>query len=235
VSAPEKFQWERLPRRLIKSIADSLGLPADTATAELARRYGTPPDWAFVRENWDVLRDEWLPDADDVRRALVAELMKFGVGYAGEYPAGRRAEMAFLRTCNNAGRLREAVLAELIPLGESSHGKTAIKSPAELHWVVKRVQLDRKPVVDDEGRSEHGKRQQEHVDQVFLPCDALHHDVDRGWRCGGRLPGWFLVEHGYSALGRRQDQGAETASEILTKASRASGSCPGPARSPAAV
>jgi type I restriction enzyme M protein len=116
---PDKFQWERLPDRLIESIADFLGLPTSTATAELARRYGTPPDVEFVRKNWDVLRDDWLPDADDVRHTLVAELMRLGVGYADEYPTGRHAEMGFLRTCNNAGRLREAVLAELLQFGEA--------------------------------------------------------------------------------------------------------------------
>jgi type I restriction enzyme M protein len=87
--------------------------------AELARRYGTPPNTEFVRENWDVLRDYWLPDADDVRHALVTKLMKLGVGYADEYPTGRHAEMGFLRTCNNAARLRETVLVELLRFGRA--------------------------------------------------------------------------------------------------------------------
>jgi type I restriction enzyme M protein len=131
VVAPDKFRWERLPRRLIESIAGSLGLPIGTAAAELAGRYGISPDLEFIRENWDVLRDEWLPEADDARRALVGQLWELGVGYAVDYPTGRHAEMAFLRTCNNARRLREAVLAELIPLGEGSDGQATTKPPAE--------------------------------------------------------------------------------------------------------
>jgi hypothetical protein len=126
-----RFQWEQLPGFLMRAIAGSSRLAAGTAAVELAKLYGTPPGQGLVRENWEVLRDEWLPHADDVRQALVAQLWELGVGYANHYPTGRDAEMAFLRTCNNARRLREAVLAQLIPLGEGPEGHLMVKSPAE--------------------------------------------------------------------------------------------------------
>jgi type I restriction enzyme M protein len=84
--------------------------------------YGTPPDEEFVRENWEVLRDEWLADDDTARPAVVAQLWKH-VGYADSYPSDNHAEVAFLRTCNNAQRLRQAVLAEFLRLGGHSSGE----------------------------------------------------------------------------------------------------------------
>jgi type I restriction enzyme M protein len=113
------FKWELLPPQLISAFAGSDGTPASAASAELARRYGTPPSAELVREGWTDLRDEWLPHAEESRRRLVAALWDLGVGYADDYPHGRDAEMAFLRTCNNARGLRDVVLAELIRLGRS--------------------------------------------------------------------------------------------------------------------
>ena len=108
------FKWEHLPTRLIRVIAQEAGITASHPADDLAALYDTPPDEEFVRENWDVLREEWLPSADEARRTLVGKLWDLGVGYADDFPAGRDAEMAFLRTCNNARRLREAVLAAFI-------------------------------------------------------------------------------------------------------------------------
>ena len=124
-----QFQWEHLPIYLIRAIAEDFGVVASSTAAELAKLYGTPPDEEFVRENWEVLRDEWLAHADDARRALVADLWALGVGYANEYPAGQHAEMAFLRTCNNARRLRETVLAAFIRFGERTGGDHPVKQP----------------------------------------------------------------------------------------------------------
>jgi type I restriction enzyme M protein len=111
------FEWEHLPTRLIRVIAQEAGITASHPADDLAALYGTPPDEEFVKENWDVLREEWLPRADEARPALVRKLWDLGVGYADDFPAGGEAEMAFLRTCNNARRLREAVLAAFIRFG----------------------------------------------------------------------------------------------------------------------
>ncbi len=92
--------------------------------------YGTPPDEEFIRENWEVLRDEWLADDDAARPAVVAQLWKH-VGYADHYPSDRHAEAAFLRTCNNAQRLRQAVLAEFLRLGERPSGEEPTRPPHE--------------------------------------------------------------------------------------------------------
>jgi type I restriction enzyme M protein len=123
------FQWEHLPIRLIRALAQDVGPAASSPATDLAELYGTPPDDRFVRENWDLLRDEWLPDANDARSSLVAGLRELGVGYATSYPTGRDAEMAFLRTCNNARRLREAVLAAFIRFGERAAGDHPVKQP----------------------------------------------------------------------------------------------------------
>jgi hypothetical protein len=51
------------------------------------------------------------------------------MGYADECPAGPDAEMVFLRTCNNARRLRGAVLDELIRYGEASAEEQPVTKP----------------------------------------------------------------------------------------------------------
>ena len=126
--ARDQFQWEHLPIRLIRAIAQDAGMRGSSAV-DLAELYGTPPSEEFVQENWEVLRDEWLPDADDARRSLVGELWELGVGYADNFPNGHDAEMAFLRTCNNARRLREAVLTAFIRFGERAAGDHPAKQP----------------------------------------------------------------------------------------------------------
>ncbi len=125
----DRFQWEHLPTHLLHAIARDIGIETSSAAADVAKLYGTPPGAEFVRENWEVLRDEWLPYADDARRALVADLWEFGVGYADNYPIGHDAEMAFLSTCNNARRLRETVLAAFIRFGEGTTGDQPTKKP----------------------------------------------------------------------------------------------------------
>jgi HsdM N-terminal domain/N-6 DNA Methylase len=126
--AGSQFTWEYLPTCLIQALNEVTGLgPADSA-ADLAKMYGTPPGEEFVRDTWVVLRDEWLADDDGARPAVVAQLWKH-VGYADCYPSGHHAEVAFLRTCNNAQRLREAVLAEFLRLGERPSGEEPRRPP----------------------------------------------------------------------------------------------------------
>ena len=128
------FAWEQLPAQFLGVLADSLEVEVSTVPDDLAKRYGPVPNAEFVRENWLVLRDEWLPskDADETRSALVADLWELGVGYADDRPAGAKAEITFLRTCNNARGLREAVAAELAQVAESSgDGKHPAWSPGE--------------------------------------------------------------------------------------------------------
>ena len=122
----EQFAWEHLPARLIQALNEDAGLAPSASAADLAEMYGTPPGEGFVRENWEVLRDEWLADDDTARPAVVAQLWKH-VGYADRYPTGRHAEVAFLRTCNNAQRLREAVLAEFLRRGERTSGEEPVR------------------------------------------------------------------------------------------------------------
>ena len=113
----DQFAWEHLPAQLVRALNEYAGLALIASPADLARTYDTPPDEEFIRENWEVLRDEWLADDDAARPAVVAQLWKH-VGYADQYPSGRHAEVAFLRTCNNSQRLRQAALAEFLRLGE---------------------------------------------------------------------------------------------------------------------
>jgi len=116
----KRFDWDLLPSRLLHVVGDSLGLSRATAASDLAGSYGSRPTDEFVRQNWIVIRDRWLPLAGESRQALVVELWNLGIGFADDYPTGRDAEMAFIRSCSNARRLRETVVALLVELGGSS-------------------------------------------------------------------------------------------------------------------
>lgn len=128
----DQFAWEHLPARLVRALNEYAGLALIASPADLAKTYSTPPDDEFIRETWEVLRDEWLADDDTARPAVIAQLWKH-VGYADQQPSGRHAEVAFLRTCNNAQRLRQAVLAEFLRLGERPSAEESTSPPRENH------------------------------------------------------------------------------------------------------
>ena len=124
--ARQQFAWEYLPVRLIRALNEEAGSAFSVSITALAERYGTPPDEEFARENWEVLRDDWLTDDDAARAAVITQLWGH-VGYADRHPSGRDAGVAFLRTCNNAQRLRQTVLAEFLRLGERPSGEGAVQ------------------------------------------------------------------------------------------------------------
>jgi type I restriction enzyme M protein len=126
--ARHQFEWEHLPARLVQALSEPAGMAPYASMADLAETYGTPPDEGFIREHWEVLRDEWLADDDVARPAVIAKLWKH-VGYADRYPRGHHAEVVFLRTCSNARRLRETVLAEFLRFGEHSSGEESSRPP----------------------------------------------------------------------------------------------------------
>jgi hypothetical protein len=127
-----EFAWGHLPAQLVRALNEYAGLALIASPADLARTYGTPPDEEFIRENWQMLRDEWLADDDAARPAVVGQLWKH-IGYADQYPSGRHAEVAFLRTCNNSQRLRQAVLAEFLRLGERPSAEESTPPPRGKH------------------------------------------------------------------------------------------------------
>ena len=151
--ARQQFTWECLPDRLIRAIAEDAGIAPSGAAPHLADVYGTPPGEDFVREYWEVLREDWLAHADGPRQALVAKLWDLGVGYADDYPAGHQAEMAFLRTCNNARRLREAALAELIRSAESSVKQQPVTEPPADNRPVTAAALTPSPAASPQGET----------------------------------------------------------------------------------
>ena len=123
-----QFAWEHLSAGLVRALNEDAGLASSASVADFGEMYGTPPDEGFVRENWEVLRDNWLADDNAARSAVIAQLWKH-VGYADRYPSGHHAEVAFLRTCNNSHRLRQTVLAEFLRLGERLSGEEPTRLP----------------------------------------------------------------------------------------------------------
>jgi len=114
------FRWENLPEPLLRRLGEEIGHTGGQRAAMLRRAYGTPPGEVFIRDLWPVLRDEWLAADRERRQAVVEALWELGVGKGQDRPHGRVAEMDFLRSCRNARRLRETVLADLVAAGDQA-------------------------------------------------------------------------------------------------------------------
>ena len=165
--ARQQFKWECLPDHLLRAIAEDLGMAPSSAASHLANVYGTAPGEDFVREFWEVLREDWLSHADGSRQALVAKLWELGVGYADEYPVGHHDEMAFLRTCNNARRLREVALGELTRCAEEGSEEQPVTEP----------QADNRRVTTTApGPSQHGEIIRNHAAFIWSVADLLRGD-----------------------------------------------------------
>lgn len=113
----DEFRWQNLPGWLLRALCDHWGERADDPVATLTDWYGDQPGDRFVQESWPVLRESWLARAARARVSVIEQLWDLGVGSAGRFPEEPAAQMSFLRSCNNARRLREVVLEELIRAG----------------------------------------------------------------------------------------------------------------------
>lgn len=112
------FRWQKLPEPLLRRLGEQTAYSAGEPAAALLHVYGDRPSEEFVRDLWLVLREEWLAADRERRQTVVEALWELGVGKGDDRPRGPVAEMEFLRSCRNARRLRETVLAELLAVGE---------------------------------------------------------------------------------------------------------------------
>jgi type I restriction enzyme M protein len=112
-----KFQWANLPGQMLRGLCKDLDLDATDPAESLRAAYGARPTGEFVRECWPSLRDRWLASDGEARRAVVEDLWEGGLG-TEKRPSGRKAEMEFLRSRNNARGLRQAVWLTLVSWGE---------------------------------------------------------------------------------------------------------------------
>lgn len=124
-----KFSWEHLPPWLLHALTVDHGVEAGEAAATLQQWYGARPTDLFVQECWEWLREDWLLRDDSARRSVVTQLRELGLG---RHPGGtgKDVEMAYLRSCRNARRLREVVLEEFIRVGETDRASTDQRSPS---------------------------------------------------------------------------------------------------------
>lgn len=66
------------------------------------------PTEEFVRQNWCVLREAWLSHDIEARESVGDQLWHLGVGEGRNCPTNKATELEFLRSCQNARRLRES-------------------------------------------------------------------------------------------------------------------------------
>lgn len=110
----------------MESLATQLDLSGDPEQA-LRRTYGARPREAFVRDAWDVLRNDWLFHDDASRNWIVEQLQNLGLGATTNDTSTQAGQIAYLRSCRNARSLRTIVLSEFWYLGEE--GLPAQQSP----------------------------------------------------------------------------------------------------------
>jgi hypothetical protein len=123
------FDWSRVPASLAADLARDLALdvgarPGRAASvAALKSTFGPEPGPDFVRVAWPVLRDRWLGADADARADVVAGLRAAGLGDHETPPRGADAQLRYLRSCRNTGRLRTTVLERFLELGERPASK----------------------------------------------------------------------------------------------------------------
>jgi type I restriction enzyme M protein len=174
------FRWETLPEPLLRRLGKEIGHNAGEPAADLRRTYGDRPGGDFVRDLWRVLRDEWLAADRERRRPVVEALWELGVGKGDDRPHGPAAEMEFLRSCRNARRLRETVLAHFIRAGEESRAGTpsggARRSPSPPTAAAAEPRPAPQPVRATQARSP--LTQQELERRLWDAANALRGPVD---------------------------------------------------------
>ncbi len=173
------FRWETLPEPLLRRLGKEIGQNAGEPAAALGRLYGDRPGEDFVQSLWPVLRDGWLAADMQQRQSVVETLWALGVGKGDDRPHGPVAEMEFLRSCSNARRLRETVLAHFIAAGEESHTGTppgAQESPLPTATAVAEPRPAPRPVRAPQARS--ALTQQELERRLWDAANALRGPVD---------------------------------------------------------
>ena len=103
-----RFEWVNLPESLLGQLGEGAGGTLEDRARQLRRQYGARPREDFVRDHWDVLREEWLGRDATSRNAVVVALSELGLDDVGHRPTTKSSELEYRRSCRNAKRLREA-------------------------------------------------------------------------------------------------------------------------------
>ncbi|SHN43991.1 T3SS (YopN, CesT) and YbjN peptide-binding chaperone 1 [Cryptosporangium aurantiacum] len=121
------FDWASVPTRLAAELARELALEeaAGGPAAALRATFGPAPRVDFVRIAWPILRDRWLATDADARADVVAGLRAAALGDHETAPRGAEAQLTYLRSCRNTGRLRQVVLDRFLELGEDPDHETS--------------------------------------------------------------------------------------------------------------
>lgn len=118
------FSWAELPPSLTAKLAKELAVASGGVPATvLADAFGEPPGEQFVQKAWPVLREAWLAHRPESRAAVIRRLASAGLGDKSQPRRSAEAQLAYLRTCRNSGRLRMIVLDEFLLFGATGDGR----------------------------------------------------------------------------------------------------------------
>lgn len=109
-----RFQWANIPTPIRTELA--VHLPVASAAPEaFAAVYGVRPKTEFIQQAWPHLIDCWLFHDDGASQRIAEALRARRIG-----DPSIEHDMQYLRSCRNAGGLREVVLSAFIAYGEQA-------------------------------------------------------------------------------------------------------------------
>ena len=113
-----KFQWSKVPSKVLVALCQDLGLAPDeeSPAAALRTAYGARPKDDFIGDAWPTLLRAWLHETKESREWIVDALRE--VRREDGRLTSRKVQMAYLRGLRNAKNLRSIVLQEFIAFGE---------------------------------------------------------------------------------------------------------------------
>ena len=114
-----RFAWTNLPPAVLRALKRDLELEGD-ASAVLRKTYGARPGAAFVEDAWPTLREHWLTRDRVARSSVIASLRDRRLGDPSIATRSNAGQLDYLRSCRNAGTLREIVAKALVTAGETS-------------------------------------------------------------------------------------------------------------------
>lgn len=121
-----RFQWANIPDPIRTELALQLKLGAASAET-FAAAYGVRPKAEFIQHAWPCLLDCWLFHDEAAAERIASALRAKHIGDTTLDHA-----MTYLRSCRNAGGLRDIVLAEFIAYGEKASDQLP-PVPSRLH------------------------------------------------------------------------------------------------------
>jgi hypothetical protein len=117
------FDWNQLPRPVLKGLAAAADLDPADASVGLRKRFGKTPSEEFVQQMWPALRAEWLSRDRAAAKLIATALRARGAGNTAIRPTNHDTRIDYLKSCRISKAVREEVLPVLLAAGGGASPK----------------------------------------------------------------------------------------------------------------